>query len=81
MSVKDGCDNKDCVMSITPKGKFSFGSGKRFNGGYWEFPCPLCARAWEQMSGEKNCYPSNKLAEMVSCCVLYPSGKINHYFL
>lgn len=41
------CSNNECSTSTGVHGGLTFGSGRLTDNGYFEFPCGLCARAWE----------------------------------
>lgn len=58
------CGNPNCGVStgIHEEGGncsgLTFGSGKLDTYGYWEHPCPTCARAWEKKYPEDGqCWP------------------------
>ena len=42
-----GCGDKNCMVSTGICGAITFGSGPLDDYGYWEEPCPACARQWE----------------------------------
>lgn len=42
------CENPECAISTNIADDLSFGSGELNFNGFWEFPCPVCARAHEK---------------------------------
>lgn len=65
MPFKDGCNKEGCSASTgihDPESSqlsgMTFGSGRLDDHGYWEFPCHLCARAFEKLYPEAiPCWP------------------------
>lgn len=52
------CGQPDCSVSTEIMGHTSFGRGELDDFGYWEFPCGICARAWEKKFPEDSpCWP------------------------
>lgn len=52
------CGNPECKVSSTISEHMSFGSGKLDKNGFWEFPCSICARVYEQKYPEfAPCWP------------------------
>lgn len=41
------CGNPKCRVSTGIGDELTFGSGELNSMGYWEFPCPICAKKWE----------------------------------
>jgi len=42
------CGNPDCKASSSISEHLTFGSGELDEHGFWEHPCPICARAFEK---------------------------------
>lgn len=65
MALKGGCGDPDCCASTgihDPKTSklsgLTFGKGILDYDGYWEFPCLVCARAFETLHPEAApCWP------------------------
>lgn len=52
------CDNEECSVSTGIHERLTFGSGDIDFNGYWEIPCPICARAHEAKFPEDGeCWP------------------------
>ena len=53
------CGNPECSAStgIHDDEGLTFGSGELSFNGYWEFPCSICARAYEKDHPEVDCWP------------------------
>lgn len=52
------CGNDDCSISTTTSDHCSFGRGDLDYLGFWEIPCPVCARAFEEKNpGFGPCWP------------------------
>lgn len=52
------CGAKQCSISRARHGGLAFGSGPQDMGGYWQRPCEICARAFEQTHpAEGACWP------------------------
>lgn len=52
------CGNPKCGASSAMDESITFGSGELDDYGYWEFPCALCARAFEKKHPEYgSCWP------------------------
>ena len=45
---KPECGHIDCGISSGIDGSITFGSGLLDENGYWEYPCSVCARAFEE---------------------------------
>jgi hypothetical protein len=65
------CGNPDCSVSTgicdssegpwIGGGSLTFGHGELDDLGFWEYPCPICARAWEKANPEDGrCWPFEK---------------------
>jgi hypothetical protein len=70
-SKNTGCKNKKCgVSSGEIFDCLTFGSGKLSFSGYWEFPCGICARAWEKDHPGEHAWPftDEYLAELKEKC-------------
>jgi hypothetical protein len=53
-----------CKVSIAISGHITFGSGKLDFNGFWEKPCPECARAWElAYPDDGECWPFQEKKE------------------
>lgn len=62
------CGNPKCSVSTGIHEGLTFGHGKLDNYGYWEHPCPICARNWDSKRNEeiayfKELYKNHKRAE------------------
>jgi len=42
------CGNSDCCVSTGIHEGLTFGRGELDDLGYWEIPCGICAREWEE---------------------------------
>lgn len=68
MGIKGGCDNPKCSVSTGYHDGLTFGWGKLDDHGYWEHPCPTCARAWEAANpDDAPCWPFEKKTENTNC--------------
>jgi len=47
------CGNPDCACSTGIHDGLTFGSGELDSNGYWEFPCRVCAEAWDKLLPER----------------------------
>jgi len=55
------CGHHDCRISSAMDDSLTFGRGELDDYGYWEIPCPVCARAWEKDHPEDGpCWPYTK---------------------
>lgn len=45
--MSQGCGNSECSCSTGIHDGLTFGRGRLDEYGYWEFPCPICARGWD----------------------------------
>jgi len=53
-----GCRYEGCKVSNGIHGGLTFGYGELDKYGYWEYPCVICARAWEKKYPEEGpCWP------------------------
>ena len=52
------CGNSDCCVSTGIHEGLTFGRGELDDLGYWEIPCGICAREWEEKYPEDApCWP------------------------
>lgn len=42
------CGHSDCACSTGIHEGLTFGHGRLDEYGYWEFPCAICARVWDE---------------------------------
>lgn len=58
------CGKSDCKVSTGICESLTFGSGRLSIHGYWEFPCEVCARAFELKYPEYYpCWPAPNYIE------------------
>jgi len=56
------CGNRDCKVSTGICGSITFGCGDLDEHGYWEYPCEVCARAYEKSyPADGPCWPGGIL--------------------
>ena len=66
-----GCGRPNCSISTGICGSLTFGCGELDKNGYWEEPCELCARVFEQAYPEHgSCWPYFE-SEIVSSAEVY----------
>ncbi len=52
------CEHEDCKVSSGIHDGLTFGRGELDDNGYWEIPCEICARAYEERYPEGSpCWP------------------------
>jgi len=51
------CGNIKCSVSVTVDGIPAFGWGEMDKNGYWQFPCEICARNWEERYPGRKAWP------------------------
>ena len=51
------CGNPKCGASTGIHDGVTFGSGKLDDFGYWEKPCYICARKWEELYPNEIAWP------------------------
>ena len=44
-----GCERPECHASSF-EGMATFGTGKLDEYGFWEYPCPICKKAWDEIA-------------------------------
>ena len=55
---KKSCGNYNCSTSSSVLDFLTFGSGELDDNGFWENPCPVCARNFEKKHPELGpCWP------------------------
>lgn len=55
--MKPACGNPKCGGSTNIAEDASFGHGELDECGFWEFPCPVCARDYEREHPNENAWP------------------------
>lgn len=55
------CGKAECGASTGVDGSVTFGSGALDDFGYWEKPCPVCAREWERLNPGETAWPFRKI--------------------
>lgn len=61
------CNNPECKVSTHIGGDLSFGSGELDFHGFWEIPCPVCARSHEKAYPEDGeCWPYKRDENAIS---------------
>lgn len=53
-STSDRCDNPECGFSTGICGNITAGTGKLSDYGYWEFPCYICPKRFEEYDESHN---------------------------
>jgi hypothetical protein len=51
------CGNDDCSISTGLGDELTFGRGDLDENGYWEIPCGVCARNYEERHPWAECWP------------------------
>lgn len=79
--TETACGNPECKKGVTLMilncGGATFGSGKLDKHGYWEHPCPECARAWEAKNPDFVAWP-HESAEKGLCVTWISDGLFTH---
>lgn len=58
VTIWRSCGNPDCHVSFGVHEGLTFGSGRLDAWGYWEHPCPVCAREHERLQpADGKCWP------------------------
>jgi len=73
-------EGHNCNISTGIHEGLTFGTGRLSEGGYWEKPCAVCARAWEQQFPEDDlCWPFPE--ELTLKSTPFENLKPNTYYL
>lgn len=76
------CGNPKCSCSTGIHDGLTFGSGELSTGGYWQFPCYVCARAWdaERMETMKRELSNGTPKEHLDWCEIeaWPFSEADH---
>jgi len=56
-NMSKSCKNDECSISTGIMEDLTFGSGRMTFNGFWEFPCAICARAYEVKHPDTQCWP------------------------
>jgi len=51
------CGDPNCKASSDMNGDPTFGKGELDDWGYWEEPCSICARKWEELNPGQIAWP------------------------
>lgn len=57
------CGNRRCCVSTGIHDGFTFGRGELDTNGYWQFPCRICARAYDEDNPDSEYGPAWPFAE------------------
>jgi hypothetical protein len=56
--MMSACGHAYCGSSTGIDGSLTFGRGHLYENGYWQYPCSVCARAFEKVHPEfGSCWP------------------------